>query len=565
MAKSFNIGGVDQATEKHEAAGDYTAQEEFTIPNNETEKQFGSTGFDVNMFRNTLALRSQRTPIGEEGTRFQEELFKALRETRYNNENIAVTQITAEAPLDHDGNTYLVPHCYAVVINKLVFLLVFSEGQHISSDKAINALIGAARCNTAKQLGPDHMIINSMIVFRRDYNKMEQLLNLILNQFEDVLSGAYNGMSVDLLNSMVYSVDTNLDNVLNQLEHDLPQTFVPRVDFGLRLIGHDRNDGRRRRVDTPSTIQESSDRIIGTVGAFAELQKQENVFTRLHDGSVGPRFLPVIRITVTRTLMNHPGVTTALLAVAEEYFVRREMWLDQFGVAKDEDNLANLLQGPDGAPINMNNLEERRQFADVYCEKPILALDVIDGLAMPIATTDFAESSNNHNFAVSLADRLSTFFGVAFTPRIADRVIEEYTAAINEDGKLADSRDKDYFELVRRFNSAADVVKLGRVMLDHYEGGEQERVNFLRECGYSIEHLFETRTVILSRELLDTAAHVISRLHFERSEAISGKVSYFSGIDASSLSGMAGPRIGGLTSHSNQFSGAWGGYKYGYR
>ena len=301
-----------------------------------------------------------------------------------------------------------------------------------------------------------HELLLFLVITPADYECVEKMITAIQNLFVVATRPEFQNLTADMLKDpeSIFVISTNVSDVQNFMTKIYPHAVSPRADMGFVLYQKGRNRQGGYNTNPASYFDQGAQENvpIACVTAFTEpVQLTGAMFNSV------PKFVPLIHITSTISVIPAFELTTLLLPLATDVFIRSGLWKTQFSqFSKEQPNIGKLFRDPNtNMPGFAENPTQREQILATTFENPALVLDVVEGTYRIPGLEKYGIAERNSD--------VTAMYGRFLGANIMDTVASgfkyhEYVGVITHNGRQADSRWADYLNTIIHFESEVNTV-----------------------------------------------------------------------------------------------------------
>ena len=301
-----------------------------------------------------------------------------------------------------------------------------------------------------------HELLQFLVITPADYDNVEKMITFIMNIFMVATRPEFQSLTSEILSSKenIFVISTNQTDIQNFMGKIYPHAVSPRADMGFVLYQKGRNAQGGYSTSPNSYFEQGAQENtpIACVTAFTEpIQMTGAMFNSV------PKFVPLIHITSMVSVIPAMEMTTLLLPLATDVFIRSNLWKTQFSrFSKEQPNIGKLFRDPStNMPGFAENPTQLEQILATTFEKPALVLDVVEGTCRIPGLEKYGIAERNSDVTAMY----SRFLGAQIYDTVASGFkYHEYVGTITHNGRQADSRWADYLNTIIHFESEVNTV-----------------------------------------------------------------------------------------------------------
>lgn len=444
------------------------------------------------------------TAMSQKGTQYIKELKETISE-RATGAVVKPEVITLAYP----------PETICVHAGNNAILLLFSEANRREENLPVVALERLALQAMQALLGKTVRMWNVIVVTPEDYDKASVMGACLVNTLVALSAPEVQGMSINSMSSYQIEISTNPVAYDNFIARFNPHGIQDRADLKLTVSLNlpRRNNGNMTNLFD----QASSEKIdIGTIGAYV-------IFTESTQAQMGiKKFIPEVHISNLCPMVQFDGLIPLLLAIATETLIDNAYWKTQFAdLGPNSPNIGNLVDDTNtGQPFRCENLAQRDNLINAWCDHPVLILDVMEGRYRIPGIERYALPG----MASAIIGTYNRFLGVNAVPDTSNPAYlyaNDYTGYIKVGHQISDSRWCSYLNMM--IHNATRKAACA-MLLAHYQR-EEDNVNAVRQFFPDLDLLYVNHMVLLEPSVLRSVqASVKQHIRTINGNAVSGVV-----------------------------------------
>lgn len=353
--------------------------------------------------------------------------------------------------------------------------------------------------SAAAMMGSDFRVLNCIIVTSEDYDRPKFMADHISAIFKAYRSEVVNDMTIEAMSKIQYTTDIDVSRTKKFVESLSPHKIQSRGDFGFTI--NMKKDDLLNMGGRQDQYQQA--RFTPIVGVLAYVE-----FLPSFADGMTTKYVPIVHITDIVSSLPTMSMAATAISVAADLFIGKGLWRNQFtSFESDKPNIGNLIRTENGQPWAASSVEERDQFINIYCERPVLAIDIVDGRARIPRIELLADRTQEADDLIR--NIFGQFLGLNIPNNIvpARSVFEEFVGYVARSGNVYDSRIVDYLSCVRSMGNNPRVTELMRRDID-----PMPRADLVREIMSEFRRLYISQTCVLDAELVRTMGEVVHKV-----------------------------------------------------
>jgi hypothetical protein len=359
----------------------------------------------------------------------------------------------------------------AVMVDNMFYVLLFPDmgvqfGTLEFKRKAFIAYFPSVR----KRLEADFAnctIIQNAIVIPEDYQN-ETRVGAIIAHLRSTFSANKPGNldvygSISFFKGSTLTISTSLAEVHNYYDRHWPFVTKPRFDYGIVVSSPVRDE---LSVSNNEPTEPKQLFVVGGYTSFVRTNPPNNSLAREKLPHV---LAPIVHISSVFSIMPINAFAPLAIGLGGSKFLYDGLWLSPYtSFESGKPNLGRLmpdvLDNSRNELMSCDNMDDVKQFVQIACLTPVLAIDNIPGVPTLSMLKLFMDDGNNKR----VIDAFSDFMGKPYDGNsdifsVASTVI---TGIVNYPDSPTDSRVVDYMSLVSGKGYPAEEISN---LLDVYE------------------------------------------------------------------------------------------------
>lgn len=422
---------------------------------------------------------------------------------------------SSQTPIKVISLTYP-PETLAVISGDNAFLLLFSEANRKEDNLPTISMAKSALQTLQSVAGNSVRMRNAIVVTPQDYEKPEVMGAHLINAFTTMTNSDIRGLNIQSLKKYQLEVSTNPHNYNDFNRRNDPHGMPARADLKMTVSV---NVPKRNNTSNLNLFdQADADKMeIATIGAYVNFVQTQSTLNGMQ------KFIPEVHISSIVTGLPFEGIIPLLLALATDTLIDNHYWKAQFSDlgGMHSPNIGTLINDPTtGSPWRAENLQQRDQFIAMYCEPPVLILDVVEGRARIPGLEQYALPEG----APRIIGTYNQFLNSQTIPTTAipgQLLAREYIGCIQTGAESVDSRWVDYLNMMIHHSSQQMQCKM---LLNLYQR-EEDHVNIVRQFAQDLALYYVNHMVVLRPEVLRSIqTQVHSAIKTVNGNAVSGTV-----------------------------------------
>jgi len=400
---------------------------------------------------------------------------------------------------------------------KIGIVLIMDEAIKGINPSLPTAFINREAIDEVRRIyGNDFSLLNCIVVDATMYPKSAHMATHIINLIRTQLSTDIDSFTIQNLSNSNYGIDTTITKVRQFMDSLSPHGVTPRSDIGFIITMKKDMSGqpRLRGYDQEFDIYEP---IIGCTAYVEFLQ---------HSADMGAgsytKFQPIVHITDIQSTAPTQKILPIVIATACDIFIYKQQWQTQFNTfEKGKYNIGNLVMDEDGSPFFAKNVKERQDIVNTYLEKPVIVLDITEGMARIPGIENYA--SQDPQVHKKMIRMFRDFLGIGLPEEIQPTMpmYTEITGQVTVGANTSDSRNVDYLTVINKMHGQGRVSEL----LMRYPDPTR-RAQLIDEWYGGFNRLYTNHVVIINQQLSAMIGPVVSQQLSMRSS-----LNTLSGID----------------------------------
>lgn len=450
-----------------------------------------------------INLVGRGSSLSEKGMAY----FDSIRKVFTENQNTLPVKISM---LSTPAETMALEHMGKVI------LITPSEGLRdlIDTDLPYTIVMKELWNTYTSTISGTHQMLQFMLVTPDDYEKLQQMITAIKSFFIASSHTEFSNTTIADLKDANLMISTNSADVNKFIASIYPHAVPPRADMGFVLYQRSSKDQPNYNEQKSYFDQSTSNQIpIACVTGFTEpVQIPGMTFQSM------PKFLPVVHISSMITPLPDNKLTTLLIPLASDVFIRSGLWKNQLSqFSKDQPNIGKLIRDPHtNMPWFAENPMHRDQIIDTMFEKPSMVLDITEGTYRIPGLENYGIAE----LAPSINQMYANFLNAEISAtRCSGYKFHEYIGTISRGSIKADSRWADYLNTIVHYESEVNTVAQFLMRT----ADPKVRVNLIKRFHPSLEILYSNIVAEINLKFMMEVQELIrNHIHIAQNNVLGG-------------------------------------------
>lgn len=388
----------------------------------------------------------------------------------------------------------------AICCGKYVMILIFSEAMNGGGDNSVPTVAysrGAVR--TMRDIvGSDAVLLNTIVVTPRDYNRAANMAAHLINSFQVCLHPEVSIMNIDSFNNVGIEISTNPSHYEMFVERMSVHSTQARADIKIVFYLADNRKTQQDQSVFNQAEHAAGRKAIASLGAYV-------VFNAIVASNGMTKYVPEIHISEITSQVIYDGILPMILSLATELLVDNGYWKSQFADigGKNTPNVGNLIYDQTtNSPWFVENAAQRDTFFAQLCTDPLLVLDVVEGRARIPGIECYSFTPDVTRGFNPLVHKYNSFMNSpVLSPdhtQVATTICREFGGYFAAGSKYEDLRWCDYLNLMVHNSSSSERL---RELLVH-QTSEKARMEIISQFVPNYEVHFMQHMVMLRPEAI---------------------------------------------------------------